>query len=208
MHILHMTWMSERLAQLRKGHKDLAAAIGKDRSVATKIVNGEQQVRLDQIGAVAKVLEVSPKTLLIQLGIPIDTIDTPIQHVPVFDTVQASHFGMINFDGGEPAYGYMDVVYPFDTVFGLRVEGDSMDRVAPEGSTVICDSRFTALHDGLLYVIRLGDEATFKRYRQDETSGWLEPDSSNPRHQRIFPTEDIVFVPLGRVVDIKLPTDE
>ena len=69
--------------------------------------------------------------------------------------------------------------------FALRVQGDSMDKVATEGDYVIVDPDKPGLLDGHLYVVRNDEgEATFKRYRANPAR--LEPCSNNPRHQTIM----------------------
>lgn len=83
------------------------------------------------------------------------------------------------------------------TVFALRVRGSSMNRVAPEGSVIVVDYEDRELVDKRLYVVRYGNEATFKRYRNTGGPERLEPDSSEP-HETIFPVDG--FEVIGRAV--------
>ncbi len=78
----------------------------------------------------------------------------------------------------------------------LMVDGDSMDRLARPGSTILVNRAQSNLHDELFYVFALeGGEATFKQYRRNPDR--LQPYSNNPSHPSIPASEDIYVV--GRV---------
>ena len=80
--------------------------------------------------------------------------------------------------------------------FVVLVEGDSMDKVAASGDGVIVDPTDLDLVSGKYYVIRNGaGETTFKRYREGPAR--LEPCSTNPIHQTIYPGRD-EFTVIGR----------
>jgi SOS-response transcriptional repressor LexA len=86
---------------------------------------------------------------------------------------------------------------------GLEVEGDSMDRIAPNGSIILVNRADTRLIDGRFYVFSLGcGAATFKRWRRDPER--LQPYSTNPDHIST-PVDDGLFV-FGRarrvIIDI------
>lgn len=71
----------------------------------------------------------------------------------------------------------------------FRVQGDSMDRVAPDGSIIVVDRADLRLVDGRFYVFVLDNgEATFKRYRQNPQR--LQPYSTNPDHLSIPANRD------------------
>lgn len=78
----------------------------------------------------------------------------------------------------------------------LTVEGDSMNRIAPDGSTIIVNRADDTLIDGRYYVfsIEAGD-ATFKTYKRDPER--LQPFSTNPDHMST-PMPDDLYV-FGRV---------
>lgn len=80
----------------------------------------------------------------------------------------------------------------------LTVEGTSMDRIAPEGSTLIVNRADDTLIDGKYYVFALGGgEATFKRYKR--TPERLQPYSTNPDHMSIPVTDETDLYVFGRV---------
>lgn len=100
--------------------------------------------------------------------------------------------------GFEDVRGYMpspDKALSRDA-FVVIIEGDSMDLIAKEGEGIIVDPRDLDLIAGRYYVIRNSEgETTFKRYMDNPAR--LEPCSSNPAHQPIYPGRD-EFTVVGR----------
>lgn len=100
--------------------------------------------------------------------------------------------------GFEEVRGYMpspDKALSRDA-FVVIIEGDSMNLIAQEGEGIIIDPRDVDLLSGRYYVIRNEEgETTFKRYMENPAR--LEPCSSNPAHQTIFPGQQ-VFTVVGR----------
>jgi SOS-response transcriptional repressor LexA len=80
--------------------------------------------------------------------------------------------------------------------FALKVAGDSMDRVSPDGSIIIVDRADRERVAGRFYVFARRGEATYKRWRRDPPR--LEPFSTNPANEPIFVSED-GFEVVGRV---------
>lgn len=79
--------------------------------------------------------------------------------------------------------------------FALRVQGDSMDRVAPDNSLILVNRSDRALVSRKFYVFGNRGEATFKRYVDQPPR--LEPFSTNPTHESIFPKQNLQVI--GRV---------
>lgn len=69
--------------------------------------------------------------------------------------------------------------------FALTVEGDSMDRYSPDGSTIIVNKAERSLINGRCYVFSLRGETTFKMWQGGETPH-LAPYSTNPINKPIF----------------------
>lgn len=82
----------------------------------------------------------------------------------------------------------------------LGVDGDSMNRVAPDGCTILVNRADDRLLDGKFYVFALnGGEATFKRYKRDPEM--IQPYSTNPDHLPIaVPSDLYVFGRARRVI--------
>ena len=87
-----------------------------------------------------------------------------------------------------------------DGIIALRVSGESMNRIAPDGSIILVDTRDDELRDGKRYIFLSGGETTFKLYRANPAR--FEPESTMP-HDTIFPSGRVEIV--GRV--IKVMTD-
>ena len=68
--------------------------------------------------------------------------------------------------------------------FALTVEGDSMDRLSPDGSVIIVNQADRTLVAGRAYVISRRGEATFKLWRSDPPR--FAPYSTNPVHEPVF----------------------
>ncbi|MCM2293063.1 LexA family transcriptional regulator [Allorhizobium sp. BGMRC 0089] len=83
----------------------------------------------------------------------------------------------------------------------LQVEGDSMNRIAPDGAIILVDRSDDVLLDGRYYVFVLdGGAATFKMYRR-ASNGYpnrMVPYSTNPDHMAIPADRDDLYV-FGRV---------
>ena len=90
--------------------------------------------------------------------------------------------------------------------FATDVHGDSMDRVAPEGSRVFVNARERRPVAGGFYLFSMRGETTFKRY-YDEPVPRLEPFSWNPANRTIFLDKRENWEVIGRVhrsvLDIK-----
>lgn len=117
--------------------------------------------------------------------------------VPEIDYVAASELAETTdpYRSDDPDAPYIEVAgLPHDNFIALKVQGDSMNRVAPEGSKIIVDLNDRELVNRRLYVFRDGSSATFKMYRSDPVR--LEPQSFG-EHEIIFPQG--ALEPVGRV---------
>lgn len=121
----------------------------------------------------------------------------PVRSIPIIGQVAAGAWqeAVQNASHTIPA--------PADTVpkraFGLRVQGDSMDLVVPDGGTVIVDPDDKALFPKSYYVIlNAGGEATFKQFLADPAR--LAPCSSNPAYKDIMMGSGEAFTVVGRVI--------
>lgn len=90
--------------------------------------------------------------------------------------------------------------------FATDVHGDSMDRVAPEGSRIFVNASERTLTPGGFFLFSMRGETTFKRY-YDEPVPRLEPFSWNPANRTIFIDKRENLGVIGRVhrsiLDIK-----
>jgi SOS-response transcriptional repressor LexA len=68
--------------------------------------------------------------------------------------------------------------------FALKVQGDSMDRVSPEGSIIVVNRADRTLVADRPYVFAIRGEATYKLWAPEPPH--LAPFSTNPSHKPIF----------------------
>lgn len=81
--------------------------------------------------------------------------------------------------------------------FALRVEGDSMDRLSPDGSIIVVDRAERTLTKGRCYVFSVRGETTYKRWH--DKPPYLAPFSTNPSNEPIFVPKRSDFGVIGRV---------
>lgn len=68
--------------------------------------------------------------------------------------------------------------------FALKVSGDSMDRISPDGSVIVVNRADRTLVAGKSYVFSVRGETTFKLWHPDPP--YLAPYSTNPTHEPKF----------------------
>lgn len=86
---------------------------------------------------------------------------------------------------------------PNGDYIALKVKGDSMDRISPDGSIIIVNRREKSLHAGKPYVFSVKGEATFKIWEAKPPR--LEPFSTNPNNRPTFVDRQRGLFVVGRV---------
>lgn len=120
------------------------------------------------------------------------------QRVPLLSWVSAGKLevqdGVSNVDAEKQVIA---VDLPKGDWIALKVKGDSMDRLAPDGSVIFVNRADQILREDQFYVFSTGPgAATFKRYRGGKTIR-LQPYSMNADHETILGTADLRII--GRV---------
>lgn len=155
--------------------------------------------RVDSLAQVAPALGVSPEWLAYGAGNPEG--DGVTQTIPLVSWVAASRFAegpqVTADDGDMPRVSVADL--PTGNYIALTVKGDSMDRIAPDGSTIIVRTDENRLVPRDCYVFAGDDGATFKRYMRGPDR--LEPYSTNPAHETLPAPEGGLSI-VGRVVRV------
>lgn len=151
--------------------------------------------RLDSLMSLAPILKTTPDWLA--FGTPNSTQRD--YRVPVVSWVAASAFA----ESPEALHpGDHPMIFVPDLGEGryiaLEVKGDSMDRVAPEGSTIIVSLDDQTLIHRKFYIFVRENEATFKRYMTEPER--IEPFSYNSAHEAIPISENTEV--LGRVTQV------
>ena len=201
-----LSWAMRR-AELDQS--ELARRVGIKQPSIAHLLSAEAK-KSGHTPVIARVLKVDAEWLATGRGVPelsaapfeatagLSEPREPIIKVPLISWVQASQYSEIYdpYERGD-AEGEVDVPYGKDTLIALRVQGSSMNRVAPDGSVIIIDYSDKSLTSGKYYVVKQNGMATFKRYRTSPDR--FEPDSSES-HETIFPDGAVEIV--GRVVKV------
>ena len=181
--------VERRLRELNVGAVEAAQSAGLERNYIRDLVEGKKRsFSQSKAEVVARALQWNLAELL---G------DAPIMHfsghgaaddiskIPLLDKVTAgklkSPSSQIPIDD-LPLLAFADLGR--GDFFALTVEGDSMDRLSPDGSIIIINQADRTLVAGRPYVISRRGEATFKVWRSDPPR--FSPYSTNPVHEPIF----------------------
>lgn len=111
-----------------------------------------------------------------------DSAEPKLVRVPLLDVVPAGKLGapMSQLPVDQvPLLAFADLGR--GDFIALTVQGDSMDRISPDGSTIIVDRSDTTLISGKPYVFSVRGEATYKLWRPEPPR--LQPFSTNPIHE-------------------------
>jgi SOS-response transcriptional repressor LexA len=97
-------------------------------------------------------------------SVPAGKLQAPISQIPVEDV---------------PLLAFADLGR--GDFIALTVRGDSMDRISPDGSTIVINKADRTLVSGKPYVFCVRGEVTFKLWRPEPAR--LAPYSTNPIHE-------------------------
>lgn len=193
--------IKSRRKELNLTLEQVGDLVGVGKSTVRKWETGDiENMKRDKIVKLAKALKVSPSYIMgIEDEQPI--IETlPVKKIPVVSKISA----------GLPIYSeenLVDYIY-FATKnlnsdkeeFGLRVSGDSMDKIFQENDVVVVE-KDSIVENGQLGVVMVnGYNATVKRVRYNKNQIILIPESNNPEHlPQVYGEDDEVKI-IGRVV--------
>lgn len=151
-----LEWIREGLLKPGKSRSGLAAAMGRSPSAVTALLKGERKLKADEIGVVARYLEVDAPT------------PQRSRFVPIIGLAGARANGSIVFSENEGSFG--DAPVPpggNENTRALEVRGESMRGVAEDGWLVYYDDRRDppdASMLGELCVVGLADGRTLIKY--------------------------------------------
>lgn len=175
---------------------ELAERLGTTKATISKIENSAIQPSLDWAERLAKALNT---TLGILAGIGEAATLQGVSLVPVIGMIAAGNWR----EAIQAPEDHIAVASAKPHMFALRIFGDSIDKVAPDGSYVTIDPTMPGLADGGLYAVQNGEgEATIKRFRRSPDR--LEPESSNPEHRTILLGAEPITV-IGRATSVIRP---
>lgn len=176
----------------------LAKAIGTSQQQIGKLLHGERELGAHWAERIAPILLTSPE----QLVFP----GLRTFRAPVVSWVSAGRLAM---QEGVRKLDVRRYVHLADLPKGdwivLEVQGDSMDRIAPDGSFICVNLADQRTVNDKFYVFSTPEgEATFKRYRSGAAGSTprLQPFSTNPDHETIYMVEGmLVLGRVGRVIN-------
>ena len=165
---------------------DVANETGIDKSLISNYRSGKYKAKQQNVYLLARSLNVSEAWLM--------GYDVPMERTSNIDNaeevIQIPVYGKIS--AGQPLEMIENIIdYTYITAaeakkgsfFSLEVNGDSMDRIIPNGSRVVVRKQ-EELENGEIGVIVVnGYDATIKRYERDENMVFLYPESNNPEHR-------------------------
>ena len=199
-----------RLRELREAkglyQKDVAAAIGVDRTTYVKYERGTSEPSYNILSKLAEYFNVSVDYLLGRQA----TMDSPTPSVPgskwipVLGAVAAG----VPIEAIEDIEDYEEIspeMAASGDYFALRVEGDSMEPKISNGDVVIVRRQCDCETGDMAVVLVNGDEATVKRIKKRPEGLMLIP--NNPAYEPMFySAEEVVKLPvqiLGKVVELR-----
>lgn len=200
-------------ARVAKGwsQQQLADAIGATQQTIQRYESGARDIKSSVIIKLSEALGV---TISYLLGLETSTTshaDADMTEVPLYGAIAAgTPIEMLTVDGSYPIPSHVRKKYPDSYL--LKVEGESMNRVLPNGCYALVDPRQTADCNGAPYAVCVnGYDATIKRVRKLNNGFELVPDSNDPTYLKKTynynePDTETITV-IGRVVYYVLPYD-
>ncbi|WP_368867809.1 LexA family protein [Staphylococcus epidermidis] len=193
--------IKSRRKELNLTLEQVGDLVGVGKSTVRKWETGDiENMKRDKIVKLAKALRVSPSYIMgVEEEQPqLETL--PVKKIPVVSKISA----------GLPIYSeenLIDYIY-FATnklnsdkeEFGLKVSGDSMDKIFQDGDIVVVE-KDSIVENGQLGVVMInGYNATVKRIRYNGDQVILIPESNNTNHYpQVYGKNDEVKI-IGRVV--------
>ncbi|MRN07980.1 helix-turn-helix domain-containing protein [Staphylococcus capitis] len=183
---------------------ELARRVGVAKSAVSRYLNLTREFPLNRSEDFAKALSISTEYLL--------GFDKSEQHEqPQLETLPVKKIPVVSkISAGLPIYSeenLIDYIY-FATnklnsdkeEFGLKVSGDSMDKIFQDGDIVVVE-KDSIVENGQLGVVMInGYNATVKRIRYNGDQIILIPESNNTNHYpQVYGKNDEVKI-IGRVV--------
>jgi repressor LexA len=185
-----------RVRELRVGigmtQEELAAKVGTTKATISKIERSTGRPRFEWIEKLAPALGVDLATLALDAATPLRQSTM----IPVIGLIAAGNWR----EAIQSPDGFIPAVGATEHMFALKVHGDSIDKIAPDGAFISIDPTSPHLQDGDLYAVQNGDgEATVKRFRRSPDR--LEPESSNPVHRPIMLGKEPITI-IGRATSV------
>lgn len=182
---------------------ELAAKLGVDRSSVTQWETGVTTPRMKVITKLSTLFNTTPSVLisdsstLTKLPISGSTATLPLR------TLGKVHAGVMDDEticDDEEIQVPERVVLAYPDAFLLRVEGNCMDRVIPEGSHVVVAPHKEPTNGSIVVIRDDTYEAIMRRYYKGSSALMLSPDSYEEEYQDIIVHDGQEITLIGVVV--------
>lgn len=194
----------KRLMEIKSGSvKAFSEEVGLAYTTVRSILErGVFNAKVENVIKICKGLDIKPEDLM---GIEKPKVESPIETLPVKKIPVVSQIS-----AGLPIYSEENLVdyiyFSKDKMsddkeeFGLKVSGDSMNKIFDEGDVVVIE-KDSVVENGQLGVVMInGYNGTVKRIRYKDDQVILIPESNNPNHYpQVYSAKDEVKI-VGRVV--------
>lgn len=180
--------LQKNLARIRKekgfSQSRLAQAASVSQQLLSRLESGTD-LTTKKLPEIARALGVSVFDLDEKYAPEKEPTAASVSRIPLLDTVTA---GKLRAPSSQipvedvPLLAFADLGR--GEFFALTVQGDSMDRISPDGAVIVVNQADRTLVSGKAYVISQRGEATFKLWRPDPPR--FSPHSTNPVHEPIF----------------------
>jgi repressor LexA len=182
-----------------KNQMDLMNDLKLPSATISSWVNAKKYPRIDKMQMLADYFGIL-KSDLMEEKQPNNTNTLPVYPIQILGKVSAG----IPIECQTDIIGQTYITHKdYQNYFALQVDGDSMNNIIRDKSTVIVRKQDN-LENGEIGVIMInGYDATVKRFKQDGNTVILIPDSNNKEHMpQIYNINDIEIKILGKVVEV------
>lgn len=183
---------------------DLAKKLGrKSSSSISEWEKGKYTPKMATLKQIAEIFNVNIDDLMKKdLKNPTDEViqPLPVREIPIVSQISAGLPIYAEENILEHTYIATKKLNTNKEIFGLRVNGDSMDKEFRDGDVVIVE-KDAVVENGQIAVVQInGYNATVKRVRYEKDRIILIPESNNPAHYpQVYSQDDEVKI-IGKVV--------
>ena len=200
--------MRYQIAEARKlrdiTQAELAEKMGTTQQTIQRYETNQVNIRMDKMIEMSEILNVSLAYLLGMSSSPELTEVSDMVPVPLLGSIAAgTPIEMINIDETYDIPADIHDRYP--QAFLLKVVGDSMNRVLPNGCYALVDpEKKSPVVDGTAYAVCVnGYDATIKHIKQLENGVELIPDSIDPTYRpQVFDFNEIDTQPVSIIGEV------